>query len=76
MVRIYPNPVQGDQITINFAGKNGTPFKLLSFNGHVLQLGTIDQGINEVNFMRKLTPGIYFIRLEAGLYPTRKIIIR
>ncbi|MBR9999443.1 MAG: T9SS type A sorting domain-containing protein [Cyclobacteriaceae bacterium] len=77
MVQIYPDPVQGDQITIKFAGKNGTPFKLLSFNGHVLQHGTIDQGINEVYFIRKLTPGIYFIRLEkTGLYPTQKIIIR
>jgi hypothetical protein len=65
------------KFTINFAGKNGTPYKLLSLNGNILQQGTIDQGINEIYLTRKYSPGIYFIRLEkTGPYAPRKIIIR
>jgi hypothetical protein len=77
IIRIYPNPVEEDKFTINFAGKNDTPYKLLSFNGSVLQQGMIGQGINEIYLTRKYSPGIYFIRLEkTGPYAPRKIIIR
>jgi hypothetical protein len=77
MVRIYPNPVQGNQVTVNFSGKNGTPYQLLSFTGNILQTGTIDQGFNEIQLNMKLSAGIYFFRLEyAGTPPPQKIIIR
>jgi hypothetical protein len=77
LIRIYPNPVEGNRFTINFAGQDGTPFRLLTVMGKVVQEGTIVQGINEIDLLRKLSPGIYLIRFDQGFNPApRKIFIR
>jgi hypothetical protein len=76
-VRIFPNPVHGNQVKINFSGAKTTLFKLVSFTGQTLQTGSLSQGINEIQFRVPLDPGIYFIQLEdPGLAPPQKLIIR
>jgi len=76
-IRLFPNPVQGQQVSINFSGKNDAAYKLLSFTGEVLQTGSITQGIGEITFTSKLTPGIYFIQVEYfGSLLTSKLIVK
>ncbi len=76
-VRIFPNPVHGNQVKINFSGAKTTLFKLVSFTGQTLQTGSLSQGINEIQFRVPLDPGIYFIQLEdVGISPPQKLIIR
>lgn len=76
-IKLFPNPTNGRQVSINFSGKTDTRFKLVSFTGNIIQTGTIRQGINEIQFTTELSPGIYFIQLEgSGAALPQKLVIR
>jgi hypothetical protein len=76
-IRIFPNPVHGNAVQVNFAGEKETSFQLVSFTGQIIQKGILSQGINEIHFIRPLEAGIYFIQLEeSGLASPMKLIIR
>ena len=73
-VLLYPVPSNGYEINIKDAEKN-TSYQVVSFSGHLVSEGVIQELDQQVTFNKVLSKGVYFIRLINGNNRTSKQFI-
>jgi len=77
-ITIFPNPVK-DRLTVNFDGKM-TMFEIINTTGRVVKSQKIEMQHTEMKQfyidLSNLSPGIYFLRLQAGNDVVTKKIIK
>lgn len=83
-ISIYPNPVTGQYVNINFTAENKSVAKIIVFNANGQQVKTqdltVNSGSNYVQFYLGLMPkGIYFIQIISSnnkpIFQSQKIIV-
>ena len=76
-VRVYPNPVTGSDITLDYSSTSPADYQIVTLSGEAVDYGFINPGHNNISFHTKLVPGIYIVRV-AGNRPVKpfKLIVR
>jgi len=67
--KIFPNPLDGDQLTIYFGTDIASEFTLLDMNGRVLDRKNLSRSSTRVPYQVSvvgLKPGLYLIQLQDG----------
>lgn len=65
---VFPNPVDGDLVfDFEFTVREGAPYEVHDALGKLIDRGVLMPGLSEYKLdLRRLIPGLYFIRVELG----------
>lgn len=75
--KVYPNPVNSNQMTIESTNSLTQNIKLLDLSGKAVYTQSIQMGKNEINLPASVRPGAYLLLMEneQGLQSQERIII-
>lgn len=75
---IYPNPLNGNNFSINFLDQNGPRYiEVLNLNGRLILSKELDTSSNSINIeLPELSTGMYLVRLNRNSSLTYKLIKR
>jgi len=80
-IRVYPNPIHGGKLTVEFGGNEAgaSAFRLLSSDGRVIESGQLESDYQQIISidMQNISAGIYFLTIQrAGMIFEERIMVK